>query len=245
MRTRHRDHADQNNPAQCAMVASCPIPMSNSITGPGTVGFGAIVEAEASSATALPCCRARAVNNYEYQLKLVQQQLRSLVLLIRFRCHRISRQLLRSQNLYNHRLQIIRCTLRDIVSELCCIHCRWNASQLLFESIRALLLHTNYQPCHTERLFELQQLSALHAWRSLLCLRPQLEHIITLCSELLSQLQQANAVAQIHAPPLAQANPQQAAMFPALLSGPGNVMPFQAQAEEGNTSLVHSHSNNN
>ena len=54
-------------------------------------------------------------------------------------------------------------------------------------------------------------------------------------SEILSQLQQTNVrLAVPQAPQAPQANPQQAVVLPALLPGPGNVMPFQAQVEEDN-----------
>ena len=51
--------------------------------------------------------------------------------------------------------------------------------------------------------------------------------------ELLSQFQQ---VAQ--APHTHRANPQQAVMLPVLLPGPGNIVIFQAQVEEDNSSLT-------
>ena len=233
----------ENHLAHCAIVVSCSIPVSNSMTEPGIVGFGANVE---SSVIALPDCQAQALIDHRCQLTALQKRLRGLVLLMRFRCDQISHLLLQSpNNLYINQLQVIRCALRDIVHEMHCIDHRWHVSQLRFQHIRPLLLHTNSQSSHRARLIELQQLSALHTCHSLLYLQPRLEQVNTLLSELLSQFQQANAAAQeLHAPPQPRANPQQAMMLPALLSGPGNVMPFQAQVEEDNPSLTQIHSNN-
>lgn len=80
----------ENHLLHSAAIVSCPILLSDSITGPAIVGFGANVEAAPS---ALPDCRVEAVVNHECQLAVVRQRLRSLVLLMRFRCDRISRRL--------------------------------------------------------------------------------------------------------------------------------------------------------
>jgi hypothetical protein len=144
--------------------------------------------------------------------------------------------------LYNDQLQVIQRALRDSVREMHCIAHRFHVSQLQFQRIRTLSLHTNIDI--RDRLFELRQLSALHACHSLLRLQPRLEQISSLLLELLSQLQQANAHAAAQAPHAPQANPQQAVMLPALLPGPGNVVPFQAQVEEDNPSLTQIRTNN-
>ena len=228
----------ENHPLHSAAIVSCPILLSDSITGPAIVGFGANVEAAPS---ALPDCRVEAVVNHECQLAAVRRRLRNLVLLMRFRCDRISRLLRRSHNdLYNNQLRVIQHALRDSVREMHCIHHRWQESQLQFQRIQTLLLHTRTSG---DRVFKLQQSSALHACHSLLRLQPRLEQINSLLYEILSQLQQANAHAAAQPAPHAllpqpQANPQQAVMLPAVLPGPGNVMPFQAQVEEDNGSLV-------
>ena len=144
-----------NHPAPCPMVVTCSIPVSNSITGPGIMTFGAIVE-EASGATVLPSSCGRAKINHECQRTVLRQRLRGLVLLMRFRCDRISHLLLQSpNNSYNNQLQVIRCALREIVHEMRCIHHRWHVSQLRVQHIQALLLHTNSPPCHRARLIEL------------------------------------------------------------------------------------------
>ena len=253
MRPQHDNNADlaqppvpiiENHPAQCAVVVSCSIRVSDSMTGPDIVGFGANVEVDTSNTAASPNCQAQNVVNHECQLAVIQRRLRGLILLMKFRCNRISRLLRRSQNnSYNDQLQAIRHALRDSVHEMHCIHRQWHVSQLQFQRIRTLLLHTD-----RDRLFELQQLSALHACHSLLHLQPRFEQINTFLLELFSQLQQANAYAAAqaqYAPPQPQANPQQAVVIPALLPGPENVMPFQAQVKEDNRSLVQTHFSNN
>ena len=224
MRPQHNNNAglaqpqvpsNENHPPQSSVVVSCSVPLSDSITGYAAIfGFGANVEAVVSSAFALPECQVQAVVNHELQLAIVQRRLRGLVLQMRFRCDRISHLLQRSQNnLYNDRLQAIQLALRDIVHEMRCIAHRWHVCELQFQRIRNLSVHTDVR----DRLFELRQLRALHACHSLLRLQPRLEQINGLLLELLSQLQQANPV-----------------MLPALLPGPGNVMPFQVQVEEDN-----------
>ena len=257
MRPQHDNDADlmqpqaisiENHPPQSTTVVSCPIPLSDSITGPAIVGFGANVEAAISSASALPDCRVEAVINHECQLTVVRQRLHSLVLLMRFRCDRISRQLRRSRNdSYNDQLRVIQHALRDSVRKLHCIHHRWQESRLQFQRIQTLLLHTRTSG---DRMFKLQQSSALHTCHSLLRLQPRLEQINILLFEILSQLQPANACAVAQAaphapPPQPQANPEQAVMLPALLPGPGNVMHFQAQVEEDKPSLTQIHTNDN
>ena len=227
----------------CATVDLCPIPLSDSVTGPAIVGFGANIETavHVSSASTLPNCRVEAVVNHECQLAVVRQQLRSLVLLMRYRCDRISHLLRRSQiDSYSDQLRIIQHALQDSIREMRCIYHQWHGAQLQFQHIRTLLLHT----CTSgDQVFELQQSSALHACHSLLHLQPRLEHINSLLFEILSQLQQANTYAaaqvlHVSPQPQAQANPQQVAMLLALLPGPGNVMPFQIQIEEDHPSLT-------
>lgn len=240
MRPQHNNNAGlaqpqvpsiENHPPQSSVVVSCSVPLSDSITGCTAIsGFGANVEAAVNSASALPESQVQAVVNHELQLAIVQRRLHGLVLQMRFRCDRISHLLRRSQNnLYNDQLRAIRLALRDIVREMRHIAHRWRVCELQFQRIRNLSVHTNIR----DRLFELRQLRALHACHSLLRLQPRLEQINGLLLELLSQLQQANArLAVVQAPQAPQANPQQAVMLPALLPGPGNVMPFQAQVEE-------------
>lgn len=241
MRPRHDNNADlaqpqvpkiENHPPQSAVAVSCSIPLCDSITGPAILGFGANIEAAISSASALPDCQVQAVVNHENQLATVQRRLRGLVLQMRFRCDRISHLLQRSQNnLNNDQLQAIQLVLRDIVREMRCIAHQWHVCELRFQRIRTLSLHTNIR----DRLFGLRQLRALHACHSLLRLQPRLKQINSVLLEILSQLQQTNAHAAAQVPHAPQANPQQAAvMLPALLPGPGNVMPFQAQVEEDN-----------
>ena len=222
-------------PLPHAMLVECSIPVSNCITGPGIGGFGAIVEAEAKSTPAFPGCQLHTEMDHESQLNLVLQRLRSCVLQIRFRCHRLSYQFVRSRNTaHKDHLRTIQHALRDILRKLCNIRHQWCMSQVRFRCIRALLLHTNNPLC-SARLRELQQSSALHTYRSLICLQPRLERINSLISELLSQVQPANTAAQAHQRfPQLHANdaPQAAAMLPALLPGPGNVVHFQVQVEE-------------
>jgi hypothetical protein len=246
MRPQHDNNANltqpqsssvQNHPPQSAVVDSCSIPLSDSITGSAIAGFAANVEAAVSSASPLPDCQLQTVVNHECQLVIFQQSLRGLVLQMRFRYDRISRLLRQPQNnSYNDQRQVIQHALRDSVCEMHCIVDRSHVSQLQFQHIRTLSLHTNIDI--RDRLFELQQLSALHACHSLCSIQPRLERINSLLLELLSQLQQANAHAAAQAPHARQANPQQAVMLSALLPGPGNVVPFQAQVEEDNPSLT-------
>ena len=231
MRLQHDNNADlaqpqvpsiENHPPQSASC-SIQIPITDSITGSAILGFGANVEAASISS-------ASALVNHEHQLAIVQQRLRGLVVEMRLQYDQISHLLRRSQNnLFNDQLQAIQLALRDIVREMRRIAHRWRVCELQFQHIRNLSLHTNIR----DRLFELRQLRAHHACHSLLRLQPRLEQINGLLLELLSQLQQANArLAVAQAPQAPQANPQQAVMLPALLPGPGNVMPFQAQVEE-------------
>ena len=171
---------------QSTVLVSCSIPLSDSITGSVIAGFGANVEAAVSSASASPDFQVQAVS-HQRQLAIVQWSLRCLVLLMRFRGDRISHLLQRSQsNSCNDPLQAIQHALRDSVHEMRCIVHRLHVSQLQFRRIQTLLLHTNIR----DRLFELQQLSALHACHSLLHLQPQLKQINSLFLEFLSQFQQ-------------------------------------------------------
>lgn len=182
-----------------------------------------------STAPTLP--PSQAIINDKDALLHVQQELRSIVLFVRFRFHRIF-WLLRTFNtdMYIGQLLVIRHTILDVVYEVKCIRHRWNQLQSQQLRIQGFLLHTNGLPSSSQRLTQLQQSSARHMSDSLLNLRPQLEHLSRLMSVLLAQLQLANNVSIQQLPP--HQNQGLKAPVPPLLIGPGNVIPFQAQVEK-------------
>ena len=210
--------------------------------------FGVLVESAVTYCrVSRPTCRnilcSCTNHNITRRLQTTLHQARVRLLLVEFRVSRIRRQMVASPcQIDCVLLRQVHCHVRQIVQDVQVTQDRYCQSQVRFQHIQGMIIHSSCRSLHAEHLHQLQRSCCVQICQQLENTNLILDRVSQLLLTILRRLdlQHPNVVAAVPPPPPPPIirNPRQPSTQPTLLIGPENVQPFQVQVEEKSKDLV-------